>query len=244
LATAPRTIHKKARGTRSSEGGEENAEQDNAIAQSGGIGAYRLLGCAKAEVIGFDGIGDNGEPFTFYTEDGFMVFPAGGEPWINNTVYGRPAPSVIFNRHRGDPERWAGMFICAEDVSDFTFSAVDLYSSVTPIPYRFIGYNEGMPLFDFSATLPNTFGQFVTAFNAASDVLIDLLYIELVNPFNPIGDNPVGFDNVVVNLASAVPEPGTVSLAALHWPLLRRHDVALGGGWTAARAWRKGGIHI
>lgn len=203
------------------------------------------LGCANAEVIGFDGIGDDGEPFTFYTEDGFMVFPAGGEPWINNTVYGRPAPSVIFNRHRGDPERWAGMFIRAEDVSDFTFSAVDLYSSVTPTPYRFIGYNEGMPLFDFSATMPNTFGQFVTAFNAASDVLIDLLYIELVNPFDPIGDNPVGFDNVVVNLASAVPEPGTVSLAALALTAaatLRRR--AGRRGWTAARVEKRRNPHL
>jgi hypothetical protein len=183
-----------------------------------GLAALALagcLGCANAEVISFDDIGDNGEPFTLYTEDGFMVFPAGGEPWINNTVYGKPAPSVIFNRQRGDPELWAGMFIRAEDTSDFTFSAVDLYSSVTPIPYRFIGYDEGMPMFDVSATMPITFGQFVTALNAASDVLIDLLYIELVNPFIPIGGNPVGFDNVGVNLASGVPEPGTVSLVAL-----------------------------
>jgi hypothetical protein len=172
------------------------------------------LGCANAEVISFDGIGADGEPFTFYTEDGFMVFPAGGEPWINNTVYGKPEPSVIFNRRRGDPELWAGMFIRTEDTADFTFSAVDLYSSVTPIPYRFIGYNEGMPMFDLSATMPNTFGQFVTAFNAASDVLIDLLYIELVNPFNQIGGNPVGFDNVVVSFAAEVPEPSTASLAA------------------------------
>lgn len=194
------------------------------------------LGCANAEVITFDGIGDNGEPFTFYTEDGFMVFPAGGEPWVNNTVYGKPAPSVIFSRQRGDPELWAGIFIRAEDISDFTFSAVDLYSSVTPIPYRFIGYDEGMPVFDVSATMPNTFGQFLTALNTASDVLIDLLYIELVNPFIPIGGNPVGFDNVVVSLASAVPEPSTASLAAL---VLAGGAVLLSRGgrrrWTGAR---------
>lgn len=171
---------------------------------------------AQAAVIGFDDIGENGTPFTFYTEDGFMVFPAGGADWVNNTVYGAPAPSVIFNRKRGEPEIWAGAFVRAEETLPFTFSAVDLYSSVTPIPYRFIGYKDGMPVFDVSNTMPNTFGRFETAFNPDyATILIDLLYIELVNPFVACCSNPVGFDNIVVTRASEVPEPGALALALM-----------------------------
>lgn len=173
-----------------------------------GVTAY-----AHAAVIGFDDLpGANNDPFYFYSEDGFMVYPGGGSDWVQNIVYGKPAPSVIFNRQRGDPELWAGMFISEENARPFTFSAVDLYSSVTPIPYRFLGYREAVPVFDVYGTMPNTFGQFITAFNTDFEVEIDLLYIELVNPYVAIGGNPVGFDNVVVSVASTVPEPGSVTL--------------------------------
>ena len=167
----------------------------------------------QAATIGFNDLsGSQNDPFSFYTEAGFMVFPAGGEPWVQNIVYGKPAPSVIFNRPRDAPELWAGMFIRAEGGSNFTFAAVDLYSSVTPIPYRFLAYDEGMPVFDFTATMPNTMGQFKTADNPYGDVAMDLLYIELVNPFVAVGGNPVGFDNVVVSMVRAVPEPATIWL--------------------------------
>lgn len=177
---------------------------------------------AQAAVIGFEDIAENGTPFMFHTEDGFMVFPAGGADWVNNTVYGAPAPSVIFNRRRGEPEIWAGVFVRAEETLPFTFSAVDLYSSVTPIPYRFTGYKDGMPIFDVSDTMRNTFGSFKTAFNPDySTSVIDLLYIELVNPFVACCSNPVGLDNIVVTRASEVPEPGSLPLALLAFsPLL------------------------
>lgn len=170
---------------------------------------------AHAAVIGFDDLpGDNNDPFTFLTEDGFMVFPGGGADWVNNTVYGAPTPSVIFNRRRAEQEIWAGIFVRAEETLPFTFAAVDVYSSVTRIPYRFIGYKDGMPVFDVSNTMANTFGTFKTAFNFdfASSV-IDLLYIELVNPFVACCSNPVGLDNIVVTRASEVPEPGSLALA-------------------------------
>lgn len=162
---------------------------------------------AQAAVIGFDGLTGHNEPFIYYNEDGFTVFGAGGEPWVKNIVYGKPAPSVIFNRPAGAPDLFAGMIVRAESTQDFTFSSIDLYSSVTPIPYRFIGYNEGLPVLYFTATMPNTFGAFLTALNPYSDVLIDVLYIDLINPFVAIGGNPMGIDNLIVSLASTVPEP-------------------------------------
>ena len=60
--------------------------------------------------------------------------------------------------------------------------------------------------------MPNTIGQFKTADNPYGDVAMDLLYIELVNPFVALGGNPVGFDNVVVSMVGAVPEPATSGL--------------------------------
>jgi hypothetical protein len=69
-----------------------------------------------------------------------------------------------------------------------------------------------MPDFDVYGTMLNTFGQFVTAFNTDFEVQIDLLNIELVNPYIAIGGNPVGLDNIVVDLAGTIPEPGSIAL--------------------------------
>jgi len=104
------------------------------------------------------------------------------------------------------------MFVRAADSSDFTFSAVDLYSGVSPIPYRFLGCDENVPVFDVFGTMPNTPGQFITAINPNRAALIDMLYIELVNPYVAFGGNSVGFDNVVVTSASSVHEPSTAAL--------------------------------
>jgi hypothetical protein len=171
---------------------------------------------SSAAVIGFDQLpGPNNSPFTSYTEDGFRVFPAYGARWYQNTIYGSPYPSVMFNRSANEPEVLGSIGLQAVGGWDFTFSSIDLYSSVTRIPHRFIGFNNSAQMFDFSATMGNTFGTFRTAFNPFVDVAIDLLIVELVNPFISIGGNPMGVDNIVVSLANAVPEPSAVSLALL-----------------------------
>jgi hypothetical protein len=176
---------------------------------------------SAAAVIGFDDLrGPNNSAFFFHAEDGFLVFPAGGAEWYINTIYGAPAPSVMFNRLANQPDVSATMGVRAVGDLDFTFSAIDLYSSVTRIPYRFIGFNNAVQMFDFSATMGNTFGSFRTAFNPFADVTIDLLFIDLVNPFVALGGNPMGLDNIVVSLANAVPEPGALTLALLCLVLL------------------------
>ena len=171
---------------------------------------------SSAAVIGFDDLrGPNNSAFFFHAEDGFLVFPAGGAEWYVNTIYGAPAPSVMFNRFANQPDVNATMGVRAVGDLDFTFSAIDLYSSVTRIPYRFIGFNNAVQMFDFSATMGNTFGSFRTASNPFADVAIDLLFIDLVNPFIALGGNPMGLDNIVVSLSNAVPEPGSLALALL-----------------------------
>jgi hypothetical protein len=148
------------------------------------------------------------------------VFPAYGARWYQNTIYGSPAPAVMFNRNGNEPDVLGSIGVQAVGGFDFTFSAIDLYSSVTRIPYRFIGWNNSSVVFDFSATMGNTFGTFRTALNPFVDITIDLLLIELVNPFISIGGNPMGVDNIVVSLANAVPEPNALTLALLCLVLL------------------------
>lgn len=171
---------------------------------------------SSAAVIGFDQLpGPNNSPFTTYAEDGFRVFPTYGARWYQNTIYGSPAPAVMFNRNGNEPDVLGSIGVQAVGGFDFTFSAIDLYSSVTRIPHRFIGFNNSAQMFDFSATMGNTFGTFRTAFNPFVDVTIDLLIIELVNPFISIGGNPMGVDNIIVSLANPVPEPSAVTLVLM-----------------------------
>jgi hypothetical protein len=171
-------------------------------------------GAAQAAVIGFEGIGANNTQFTTYNEDGFTVTP-GSTIWFNNRVYGAPAPSVQYWRYANDPELISGIFFTAGG-ADFTFSSVDLYSSVTPIPYFIRGYQDDQVVFAFSGTVPNTFGQFRTVFNPETARLFDKLYIQIVNPYLAFpGNNPVGMDNIVVSVASVVPEPASLGVAML-----------------------------
>jgi hypothetical protein len=178
-----------------------------------------------AAVIGFEGIGAHGAQFATYTEDGFTV-TAGSTLWTNNRVYGAPAPFVQYYRNKEDPEIVTGLFVSA-DGADFTFASVDVYSSVTPIPYRVRGYQDSAILFDFFGTVPNTFGQFRTVINPGFPSLIDRLYIQLWNPYVALGGNPVGMDNITVSMVSAVPEPSALLLlgAGLAWV-----------GWNRRRA--------
>jgi hypothetical protein len=164
---------------------------------------------AQGALIGFDEIGANGTQFTTYVEDGFTVTP-GSSRWINVRTYGAPAPSAQFNRNPEEPELSSGLFVTAVG-ADFTFSSVDLYSSMTPIPYRVLGYQDDAVVLDFSGTVPNTFGAFRTVLNDQSGLLLDRLYIRLTNPFLALGGNPVGMDNIIV-ARSSVPEPAVPAL--------------------------------
>ncbi|MGD8869737.1 MAG: hypothetical protein PVI01_19105 [Gemmatimonadales bacterium] len=146
--------------------------------------------------ITFAGLTDNLAPFTTYDESGFTVSAASGS-WENLTTYGNPAPSIIFTRLASEPTISAEAEISAGD-SLFRFTSVDIYSSVTTIPYVLTGLLNSTPVFSVSGVQPNTFGNFVTVTNPNSGDLIDTLRITLSNPATPCCDNPVGFDNVAL----------------------------------------------
>ncbi len=146
--------------------------------------------------ITFDGLSNNGSAFKGYSQGGFTVSPTSGS-WVALTTYGNPLPSIIFNRSAAQPTITAAVTITAGG-SGFHFQSVDLYSSITTIPYVFTGLLKSNQVFSVSAEEGNTFGSFVTVANPNATDTIDTLVITLSNPETPCCPNPVGLDNVVV----------------------------------------------
>ena len=144
--------------------------------------------------IAFDGL--KGSAFKGYSQDGFTVSPTSGR-WMALTTYGNPLPSIIFTRSAAQPTITAAVTITASG-SEFRFQSVDLYSSITTIPYVFTGRLKSNQVFSVSAEEGNTFGSFVTVPNPNATDTIDTLVITLSNPETPCCPNPVGLDNIVV----------------------------------------------
>jgi hypothetical protein len=146
--------------------------------------------------ITFTGLSGDGSPFTTYTQSGVTVVPTQGS-WQISTGYGNPAPFIQFETPAASPLTTATVTVTAGG-SDFTFSSVDVYSSITPIPYTFTGMKDGATVFTVNGTEPNTFGNFATVQNPNAGTLIDTLVISLSNPPTQCCPNPMGLDNIVV----------------------------------------------
>ncbi|WP_100903999.1 hypothetical protein [Nostoc flagelliforme] len=142
-----------------------------------------------------------------YTESGFTTSAISG-PWVTTGSYGNPAPFIQFTNEAGQNSLTATIQITNDD-SPFTFSSVDLYSSVTPIPYSITGFLNSTAIFSFEGTVPNTFGNFQTVVNSNSNYSIDSLTISLTNPALTCCSNPMGLDNITVTpiVTTSVPEP-------------------------------------
>lgn len=162
----------------------------------------------NATTISFDGLSGDGSSFSTYTESGFTVQSVSGD-WLVGTSYGNPFPFIYFNTPQG--QQLAAGIRVTNGGSAFQFSSVDLYSSVTKIPYTFTGYLNSTMVFSVTGENPNTFGGFDTVPNQNLGNFIDALEITLVNPATDCCGNRMGLDNVVV-LESTVPEPAIFSL--------------------------------
>ena len=150
---------------------------------------------AGTSMVTFTGLSPVGDPFVSHLEAGFLVEPVSG-PWtIGN--YGRPAPFIRFVRLASDPLMTGAIRVTAGG-NMFRFTSVDLYSSITPIPYVFTGMREGVTVFTVTGTVPNTFGNLATVPSAFPLELIDTLLISVSNPVTPCCGNPVGLDNIVL----------------------------------------------
>lgn len=171
-----------------------------------GNSALRLdQACATTAVVGatiaFKDLKAHGAPITIYQESGFRISAETG-PWEESTTYGSPAPMVIFKRPAASDDTTgklrlhSGSGLSAGGL--FAFTSVDLYSSVTPIPYTIAGYLDSREVLALTATLPNTFGKLVKVTNPNPPQMLDLLFIHMVNPATKCCSNPVGLDNIVL----------------------------------------------
>jgi hypothetical protein len=151
--------------------------------------------------ISFANAGPANAPISSHSESGFVVqFRSGTwEVWTN---YGNPAPFPIFVSPRG--AGGIGEIRITAGGAVFSFKSVDLYSSLTPIPYVAVGTRAAAKEVEFGDTLPavgvvgNTFGAFRTVMNPSTGRLVDTLTLTLTNPAPPFSDNPMGLDNIVL----------------------------------------------
>jgi hypothetical protein len=136
-----------------------------------------------------------------YTEGGATVTPMSGG-WTFNG-YGNPGPATVFPGFGYMAGSASGEIAVTFGGGLFTFAAVDLYSSVTPIPWEFTGYRKSAPVFTATGQQGNTFGRFVTTANPRASEPIDRLVIKLTQPNNTTcatcSNNPMGLDNIVIN---------------------------------------------
>lgn len=154
--------------------------------------------------IGFQGLsGDDGAAFTSYTESGFAVEAATGR-WLINRRYGNPAPFIYFIQADGVAAVSPASIFVTSAGRPLIFYSAELYSSVTPIIYSFVGTRDGHKVFEQTGTTPNTFGRFGFARleiePAYKNILVDRLQLQLSGSPIPaaVGSNPVGIDNIVV----------------------------------------------
>jgi hypothetical protein len=140
----------------------------------------------------FDGLLVDKETLSSYTESGITVVATAGG-WRARTGFGGPAPSIIFITPAGVSA--TGQVEVTAGGSTFGFVSVDLYSSMTSIPYVFTGRLGSTKVFSVSGTVPNAFGSFATVANPHAGELIDTLDIELTNG-TACCESPMGLDNI------------------------------------------------
>jgi hypothetical protein len=139
-------------------------------------------------------LGDDGTPFTSYEENGLTIINT-NRPWEVRERFGHPAPSIIF--FNDDPQRdTVGEVEIVSRYESFAFRSVDLYSSVTAIPYSITGTRQTRETISLTGTVPGTYGAFATV--STSDLtLFETLTIRLTNP-RGCCRNPMGLDNITV----------------------------------------------
>ena len=140
-----------------------NVSANNYVSQSKGVTltsnqtlSFQLT---PKVTVGFNGLTANAASVTTYTESGVTVSATSG-PWVASTTFGNPAPFIQFYASPGTTV--TGEVRVAAGGSVFSFYSVDLYSSITPIPYTIRGIRNGSSVFTLTDTLPNTFGAFRT----------------------------------------------------------------------------------
>ncbi len=145
--------------------------------------------------ITFSGLSADRASVTSYSELGFTVTTTAAS-WQAFANYGNPRPSVIFQTPGGTTA--TGEIQVTGGGATFKFTAVDVYSSTTPIPYTITGLRGSAAVFTLAGTVANTFGQFRTVTSRDPAAVIDTLRITLTNVAAPCCNNPMGVDNITL----------------------------------------------
>ncbi len=176
--------------------GGTDAGSGGAFATGGSSGGSSGTGGASRGVVTctFGGLLVDGATLSSYSELGITVLATAGA-WQARTGFGNPAPSILFSASAQGAA--TGQVKVTAGGSAFGFLSVDLYSSVTPIPYVFTGLMGSTKVFSVSGTVPNTFGSFAAVANPNAGDLIDTLVIELTDG---VAQNAMGLDNVQLRL--------------------------------------------
>ena len=157
----------------------------------------------SSTTLTFNGLRENGV-FAPYTETGFTVTPRTGA-WLVGAapLFTPPIAYIYFNASETALD--ADVTITRQG-APFGLTSVEVYSSVTTIPYSIVGLKGSSTVFQLSATQPITHGLFVAVSNPQPKAIIDTLIIRLTNPCEAgiqtndghVGTNPVGLDNVAL----------------------------------------------
>lgn len=166
-----------------------------AIAACAACGNDAAAPSPAAATITFDGAGESRAPVVLFSQAGFSV-SVNRASWIAWTDFGSPRPCIVFESANGGGNSVGEVAVFAAGHASFRFRAIDLYSSVTPIPYIFTGYRNDAAVFTIDGRLSNTFGNFVTVPNPRADAVIDTLIVTLTNATTFV--NPMGLDNIVL----------------------------------------------
>jgi hypothetical protein len=123
-----------------------------------------------------------------WTESGFTVSPTAADWTVGR--HGNADPFIAFKA----PPDTGSVQVTANGMA-FSFGSIELYSSMTPIPYTITGVRGSSAVFTVSDTLPNTFGSFARVLNPNPADLIDTLLISLKNT---VPSNSMGLDNITL----------------------------------------------
>jgi hypothetical protein len=157
------------------------------------IAACGTLSAATIDFVGLPG--NNGDPFSTFSEAGFTVNSKVGS-WHVAELFGNPIPDIYCpNCSPGTVEVTGGIF---------NFSSVDLgEAQPTGFSYEFKGYLGGNLVLDQTGSLTNGV-PWTTVASANASTLLDRLDLTI----NTGGGNDGNIDNIVLG----VPEPATLGL--------------------------------
>jgi hypothetical protein len=149
----------------------------------------------RSVILDFTAVGPEGPPVTIYSEAGFVVSMTTGN-WTAND-YGNPGPSIQFESPAGVTTEGA-IAVRADDTTPFRMTSVDMYSSITQIPYVITGTLLGQTVFREAGQLGYTTGKFVRVDNPHGDTFVDTIVVHLTNPAFSCCSNPMGLDNITL----------------------------------------------